>query len=321
MKFFNIKNFIRFLILSVLVYAAMLFFGDYNKISSQLSGFDLLIVPEILSLVFIEYLLGFVQWNYLLKRLNMKVPFKRSILIFLSGLSMAITPGKIGEVLKSYLLKKSEGIKMRKSIIVVVVERLIDLLSLAILALIGSFAFIRSPYFQVLIIGLISVLIFAFVVLTSKKIFFKTSFVLKRLPIVKNYVGYLNQVYKSSRTLISFRTISIVTLLSVASWSLECLAFYLLLGTLNVPTSLLASIFIFSFSSVFGAATLLPGGLGSAESSFVVLMLLQGISLATATFATIIIRLCTLFWGIFIGIVSLTILNRIIEKSAKRSKK
>jgi uncharacterized membrane protein YbhN (UPF0104 family) len=75
--------------------------------------------------------------------------------------------------------------------------------------------------------------------------------------------------------------------------------------------------FIFSFSSIFGSIIFMPGGLGAAESSFVALLLLTGLTITTASLATILIRLCTLFWGIFVGVVSLTITNRHISKKRK----
>ena len=317
MKFFKIKNLIKTLVLAVVIYAALLFIGDYNSISNQLSHLNLLVIPTILSLVFIENLISFYQWNFLLKRLDIKVPLKSSFLIFFSGLSMVITPAKVGEVLKSYLLKKSDGIKIRKSIMVVVFERLVDLLSLAILALIGSFAFIRSLYFQIMILILISVLSFIFILLTNRRIFFKFSSILNRVPFIKNYVKYLDHIYQSSTKLISFKTLIVILPLSTFGWFLECSSFYLLLNALNASLQILPATFIFSFSSVFGSATLIPGGLIAAESSFVALLLLQGISLANATLATVLIRLLTLFWGFSMGVIALFFTNKLLKKKGK----
>jgi uncharacterized protein (TIRG00374 family) len=203
---------------------------------------------------------------------------------------------------------------MRKSVMVVVFERLTDVLGLAILALIGAFSFINSLYFVALIAFLIFVVFFVFLILSSKRFFFKFSKILIKIPIVKKYVKYIKGIHKSSSQLLSPITLTTSTLMSVVSWFFECLGFYILLQALGTPLPMLTVIFIFSFSSIFGSIFFVPGGLGAAKSSFVALLLLAGLSIASASLATILIRLTTLFWGILLGIVSLAITNRIISK-------
>jgi len=316
-KLINIKNLVRFLILAIIIYTVILFIGDYGQLSNQLQHLNLLIIPGIMFFAVIDDIFRFYKWDYFLKKLNIRVPFKTSFLIFFSGLAMSITPAKIGEVLKSYLLKKAQGVKMRKSIMVVIVERLTDVLGLAILALIGSFAFINNPYFIIIIISLIFSLIFAFIILTNKKIFIKSSKILKKIPIVKNYVKYLDNIYKSSKKLITVKSLTFATLISTISWFSECFAFYLLLLVLNSPISIFAATFIFSFSSVFGSATFLPGGLGGAESSMIILLLLLGVVLPIASLATVLIRIGTLFYGLAVGIIALTFTNKLLSKKPR----
>ena len=303
-----------FLALAVLIYSVLIVLGDYNKISNQFSMLNLWIIPVVLFFAWLDDFIRFFKWDYFLKKLGIKVPRKISFLTFFSGLSMSITPGKVGEVLKSYLLKKTVGVKMRKSIMVVVFERLTDVLGLSILALIGAFSFLGSFYFIALIIILIFSIFFLLALLSSKRFFLKFSKILVKLPVVKNYVKYIGNIYKSSKQLLTPKVLSISTIISVVSWFFECLAFYILLYALGAPLPILTVTFIFSFSSIFGSIIFVPGGLGAAESSFVALLILSGLSMPTSSLATILIRLTTLFWGIFLGIVSLAIINRNIGK-------
>jgi uncharacterized protein (TIRG00374 family) len=314
-KLLSIKNIVNFIILVVVIYTALIFFGDYQKIFDQLKLLNVWVIPIVMFFAWSDDFLRFFKWDYFLRRLNIKIERKMSFLIFFSGLSMSITPGKVGEVLKSYLLKKSNKVKMRRSISVVVFERLTDILGLAILAMIGAFTFVNSLYFLALIMVLIISMISALGLLSSKRLFYKASKLLIKMPVVKNYVKYIDNIYKNSRQLLSPKILFLSTLLSVFSWSLECIGFYILLYSLGSPLSFTIVMFIFSFSSIFGSVIFLPGGLGAAESSFVALLVLSGLTLATASLATILIRLCTLFWGIFLGIVCFYLTNRIIEKS------
>lgn len=311
MKLLSIRNFIYFLTLAVVIYAILISLGDLSKIS--LASFNWLVIPSVLFFAFLDDFIRFFKWDYFLKKINVRIPKKTSFLIFFSGLAMSITPAKVGEVLKSYLLKKTNGIEMRRSIMVVAVERLTDVLGLAILALIGSFAFIESLYYQAIIIGLMTAIFFVIALLTNKSFFIKTTKILYKIPIIKNHAKYVGEIYESSRTLLTFKSIFVATVMSVVSWFCECFAFFLLLNTLGISFSIQATSFIFAFSSVFGNAIPIPGGLGATEGSFVGLLLLNGVDLSLATLATVVIRVCTLFWGISMGIICLLMISRRIS--------
>ena len=54
--------------------------------------------------------------NLLLKNSNIYIPIKNNFVIYLAGLSLSITPGQIGEVIKSEFLKKQFKIPDKKEI-------------------------------------------------------------------------------------------------------------------------------------------------------------------------------------------------------------
>jgi uncharacterized protein (TIRG00374 family) len=63
-------------------------------------------------------------------------------------------------------------------------------------------------------------------------------------------------------------------------------------------------------AGLLGALTLLPGGLGSTEAGTVSLLSLQGVSLAAAVPATLLIRLMTLWFATALGVLCLLIPRR-----------
>src|SRR5207245_1841122 len=91
----------------------------------------------ILGLTLFNYAWRFGKWQYYVGRLEIKIHWFRSLLIFISGLSMAITPGKVGELLKSYLLKRSTGAAMSRTSPVIMAERLTDGIAMLGLAATG----------------------------------------------------------------------------------------------------------------------------------------------------------------------------------------
>lgn len=115
--------------------------------------------------------------------------------------------------------------------------------------------------------------------------------------------------YESAYTLFRLKNLIVAILISVVSWGFECLAMYFVLEGFNVNVSILLSTFVFSFSSLVGAISMIPGGLGVAEGSFAGLLILSGITKGIAASATVIIRFCTLWFGVLIGWITTFIIK------------
>ena len=113
-------------------------------------------MPLILLVTLGNYLLRFVKWQYYLRQIGV-VGLKRwdSFLIYFSGLGMTVTPGKVGEWLKSYLLKEVHGTPVTKSAPILIAERLTDSVALLIIAGAGVFVFGQGtwPIVAVIIVG------------------------------------------------------------------------------------------------------------------------------------------------------------------------
>ena len=79
-----------------------------------------------------------------------------------------------------------------------------------------------------------------------------------------------------------------------------------------MPKLLALAVFTLSFSTVVGAVSALPGGLGAAEVSIAgMLTLLGNISPAVSTSATLLIRLATLWFGVLLGLLGVEYFQRI----------
>ena len=60
-------------------------------------------------------------------------------LIFVAGLSMAISPGRVGELAKSYFLRERAAVPVARSSAAVVAERVMDLVGVLLLSVWGLF--------------------------------------------------------------------------------------------------------------------------------------------------------------------------------------
>ena len=65
--------------------------------------------------------------------------------MFGAGLSLSITPAKLGELVKSYLLREMHDMPAPQTAPIVVAERVTDLIALLVLAVIGVAAYGVDP--------------------------------------------------------------------------------------------------------------------------------------------------------------------------------
>jgi hypothetical protein len=121
--------------LGVAVVLGLVIFSDLRELSRTLESFAWELIPLILGLTLLNYALRFVKWHYYLGRIGARgVGLGSSLAIFLSGLTMAMTPGKVGELLKSVLLRRVAGTPVAASAPIVMAERLTDGVALLFLS-------------------------------------------------------------------------------------------------------------------------------------------------------------------------------------------
>lgn len=284
------------------VFVALSIYADIGQVIQSFAKFRWGYIPLILALTLLNYLLRFYKWDYYLRNIGIRLKVKDSLAIFLSGLVMSVTPAKLGEVFKSYLLKRLNGTEISRSIPVVFAERITDVLGLLILAA-ASFSVFQYGK-EVLIVVLIFLLVLI-VVIQSKRICNKLLEISKSIPLINKLSDSLRMSYESAYTLFRFRTLIVAMLISVISWGFECLAMYFVLQGFGVNVSVLLSTFVFSFSSLAGAVSMIPGGLIVAEGSSASLLMLWGVSKEIAASATLIIRFCTLWFGVIVGSITM----------------
>jgi len=294
------------LALAVIVLIAIALYSDLPQMVKALVNFRWEFLPLILGLTLFNYFWRFIKWQFYLGRLEIHIHWFKSLLIFLSGLTMAITPGKVGELLKSYLLKTATGAPVSRTSPIIVAERLTDGIAMIGLALTGLILY-RSGWellLALLIVGCTIILIIQNRQLSLALLGFG-----ERMPIVSRIAHLIRTFYESSYTLFQWRPLLLAILIGLISWSGECGALFFVYAGLGIPVSLdlfIKSMFILAVSSLVGSVSGLPGGLGTADGSMLGLThLLITPSKAIAGAATLLIRLCTLWFGLGLGVIAL----------------
>ncbi|CUS88292.1 flippase-like domain-containing protein [Candidatus Kryptobacter tengchongensis] len=85
----------------------------------------------------------------------------------------------------------------------------------------------------------------------------------------------------------------------------------------SIDLSLNLATFIYSFSTLAGAISMLPGGLGFTEGSMSGLLIFNKIPKNTAVAITIIIRFATLWFAVALGLIALYIFQKKIVNFKK----
>lgn len=300
--------------LTGLAYLGISFWSGWRDVATAIGRVGLVGVGLALFLSLINYGLRFVRWQYYLRLLGHTVPLVASLRIYLAGFALTIVPGKAGETVRSVFLKLHD-VGYRPSLAAFFSERLSDMLSILALASIGMWQYQQA---QPMVLLLAAVLILVLLLLNRPRLLswlhrrFKGRLSDRTAILLDAALGILQHSGHCMRPpalLLGF-------VLGTLAWGAEGLAFYLVLQWMGASLELQTALFIYAFSMLVGAISFLPGGLGGAEAVMVGLLLVNSINEPTAVAATILIRLATLWFAVFLGILAMLLQVRHKSKPA-----
>ena len=260
-------------------------------------------LPVLFAAALTSCLLRFARWQLLLRRAGHGVPVGRGLLAYFAGFAFTATPGKAGELVRiRYLMPL--GVPPERVIAAFVYERALDLLVVLAIASLAAKPFRIFP------------LVATFVTLVMAALF-----LLGRNPrwiqlIVSRLVHWgfqrlgqlariLGEGLAGAGVWMNPRDLMISLLLGGMAWSLQSLAFVWLLDRLGAAVPSITAIAILPLAQLAGAASMLPGGIGSTEAAIVSMLLVCNIGVATATLAAVGIRISTLWGAILWGLAAL----------------
>ena len=294
------------LLFGFLVILALTLISDLKAVSQHIFEFCWILYPLVLGLTLFNYLLRGFKFYYYLRQIGADgISIKESYRIFVAGFPLAVTPAKVGEALKGvWIHYKDPDVTIARGVSVVVAERISDGLAVLLLSTLGVIAFPQYwPAFLAVLVILLGIIIISQIRPLSLALLDLAA----KIPLVKRFAPSLLEFYEGSFALFKPGATLVAVGLGWISWLGEGIGFYIILLGLGVPPSLetaAISIFILSFSTVIGAVSALPGGLGAAEASISgMLILLLGLDPGTAAAATLLIRFATLWFGVGLGLI------------------
>ena len=283
-------------LLTVAVFGGLLAYGDFRQVGRTLldSPAAYTGLAAAAGLAAVNYGLRYLRWSMYLRALGIRAPVSVSVPVFVAGLALSITPGKVGELLKCVWLNHRTSTPVAASAPAVVMERLTDVISVALLGLTGVLLLptaIALTVAGLLLVGLVVGL------LAASRYGEKAL----DLPALRRWREPLAQSQEGLRRLMSPRMLTAAVALGFLAWAAEGLALWIVIRGLGDEVGLGTALPISAAAALLGAVTALPGGLVGFEGSMVALLGQAGLPAATAALATLLTRLTTLWLAVVVG--------------------
>jgi uncharacterized protein (TIRG00374 family) len=285
---------------------------DYAQFRSLIISIGPSLVATLLLLSCVNFSLRTLRWLWFTRRLGLDVPWRSSIVYYLAGFSMGVTPGRMGELIRLWMIRRRYGVSYHRAMPLLIGDRVNDLLVIVVLALSAGVMIDRAP--QIIVFVVLSLVLVVNLVLRHPRYLITVVDVLYGLTRRwRRVFAAARRTLRTGREVFSVANAAVASVLSIVAWFAECLAFYLLLSALGTNIPIDMATFIYSFATLVGALSFLPGGLGGFEATAVVLLKASGIDLGTAVFATSVIRLTTLWFSVALGsfLLSYVLLEKI----------
>ncbi|MDG6226039.1 MAG: lysylphosphatidylglycerol synthase transmembrane domain-containing protein [Candidatus Thermoplasmatota archaeon] len=322
--------------------ALVLIFGlvqraDPEQVLRSIRGVDLSVIAAVLCLWAINTASKTTRWMLILSGVGARRPGAIAVPIFLSSLGLNnSTPGKIGgEPVRAYMLKTHTGTRLSVGIASIFAEKALDILTILILAIIGSIYLMHRiglADFRVIMILVVvggAVIALTISMITSRGFagwaFRSISRIIpssgsgKRLKgFIGGFESSVGNFHISLRMLFRNRaTLIHVLVLDVVIWLNEAARLYLVVLALpgDADIGLMGAIAAASIANILGF--ILPVGSGNLLGSASVVETLTGDPKLGAS-ASLVAVITSLWLTIPLGLISLAVLRR-FETIRKRS--
>ncbi len=282
------------------VYLTMLLLVDARKGFFEFLPLALAQLPVLMSLALLSYGLRYARWFYLLRSCGSHVPLWQGWLAYLSGFAFTATPGKVGELVRIRYFGRLQ-VNASRVMSAFVFERALDLvvvLGLASLWIADQQMMGLAAAFVCLVLLVVSMLVLR----PAWTGALSAGFAARGWVRLARLFDFMADAFAGCRVWLKPWPLLVSVLCGVCAWSVTAYSFVHLLNALRLDVPWLAAFSAFPLAMLAGAASMLPGGVGSTEAAIVVQLQWHGVPEATAFLAAVVVRLGTLWFSVLCGL-------------------
>ena len=297
---------VGFLLLTVAYVAVLGWIDAGNRTFAGLRDLAAML-PAMAAMSALSYLSRYLRWRLLLARAGHRTPFFTGFLAYLSGFAFTATPGKVGELVRMRYFTPL-GVPPSLVLGAFVFERALDLLVVLGLAML----WVGDARMAMVALGFVAIFVGGVVVVASGAGWLsgaEQGLRARGHVRVARLLGGLRVGLEGCRRWLNAVDLGRSLLLGGLAWSLTGASFVWLLGRLGADVPPLQAFTSFALAVLAGAASMLPGGVGSTELAIVTLISRLGAPIETAALAAVGIRLATLWFSILCGLASIAVLE------------
>lgn len=282
----SLKNYIG--IIGIGLFIVILLNLDLSQLAHTLASADPIFLTLSLIPMFFMLLVQVAKWKNILDISKVTISFIDTTIIFLVGYFYgSITPGKIGDFIRSKYLSNHSNVSIGFSFSTVFLDRISDLIIIFYLGCLGLLYFflmnraIFIPVHLLIILIVLSILIFYVLLngqLLSKMI---TTIFYKLLPDkIKSLISpHLNEFTDNLEKLCNNKKVTIQTLLlSIIIWLITAWGGYFLLLSLHATATYEFILFVIVISSFISLIPISINGLGTRELTIIALFSIVNLS-------------------------------------------
>ncbi len=256
-----------------------------------------------------SFALRTLRWHGFLAAAGAHPPFLTSLRTQLIGFSLTMTPGKVGEVYKCYLIERRTGVPTARTAPIVLFEKLMDAVAFAGLALVAAALLpeledsvtnaARTLIVAGVLFGLIAILAQA---LRPEMV---SSLLLRwvgRSRIGRRITAQAALLLAGSLDVLRPKTLAKAITLGVIARTCDGLALAWGAFALGIDLAPIAGIFVLNSSGTVGGLSMLPGGIGVVEFTMSFLLTTLGATPAAALACAMTARLLTFWVWVAVGL-------------------
>jgi uncharacterized protein (TIRG00374 family) len=297
-RFWSVKTFISFSIAFAILYLLLsrLDLSDAVKLMASIN-LPLYLLAFLIN--YSSYPVRGLRWRGFLSNAGFQGKWRDlTEVLFLSWFANCLLPAKLGDIYRSYLLKKNYGFPASKALGTVYVERMFDFIFLIAMLAVSGFIAFRSNIpsdviFALEIASLLALLLLAGWFLIKRE----RSSLARVLPErVKDLFLKFEEGSSQALTLRGFPAALICTLFI---WLFESARLLLVILALGLKSSAAAVIFTALSASLLTSLPITPAGLGAVELAMVAMLSFAGVDSNSAISAALLDRFIS-YWSILI---------------------
>jgi len=287
----------------IIFYVAFILYNDVNQFSYQWTTIEIWYIPLILGLHFLVLLLRTIRQKLLFDSLGIKITLKENLKIHVAGLSLIMTPGGIGQTIKSYYLKNKYDSPYSKTVSVALAERYHDLLG--IILIIAILLLFRESFGGWIIMGVLAIILLAiYLLLRNKKIAKKILSKVPKISLLKRISENYDIIGDSLHILTKKRVFLASLVVDIVSWIVAAFAFYFSFLAFGLDLSFADATYISFIPLILGAVSFLPGGFGVTEVSMLSLLTEYGLTPSASSALVLFTRITSIWFFTIIGIIA-----------------